>query len=66
MKRFTSEVAKGPGFLPAISNLSGISAVNFCIAMSATGPSITTGRLKLAEGQRINDKNQDPMWGKDC
>lgn len=33
---------------PAISNSSGISVVSFFMAMSATGPRITTGRLKLA------------------
>lgn len=34
--------------LPAISNWSGISAISLFMAMSATGPRITTGRLKLA------------------
>lgn len=68
MKRFTSEVAKGPSFSPAISNLSGTSQLSTTAVMSATGPKMShhSRRLKLAEGQRINDKNQDLMWGKDC
>lgn len=40
--------APGGRVSPAISNWSGISAVSRFMAMSATGPRITTGRLKLA------------------
>lgn len=38
------------GHLRAISNSSGNSLLSFCTAMSAMGPRITTGRLKLAVG----------------
>lgn len=38
------------GHLRAISNSSGSSRLSFCTAMSAMGPRITTGRLKLAVG----------------
>lgn len=40
------------GYLRAISNSSGSSVLSFCMAMSAMGPRITTGRLKLAVGRR--------------
>lgn len=40
------------GHLRAISNSSGSSVLSFCMAMSAMGPRITTGRLKLAVGRR--------------
>jgi len=38
--------------LRAISNSSGSSVLSFCMAISAMGPRITTGRLKLAAGRR--------------
>lgn len=38
------------GHLRAISNSSGSSVLSFCMAMSAMGPRITTGRLNLAVG----------------
>lgn len=41
----------GWGHLRAISNSSGSSMLSFCMAMSAMGPRITTGRLKLAVGR---------------
>lgn len=40
------------GHLRAISNSSGSSVLSFCMTMSAMGPRITTGRLKLAVGRR--------------